>query len=131
MQKKEKSTTLFEQALSKKEASCLQEIIADFDNYLASKYPKEESKFKAYLRDFSKANVKDYWKIDSVKLEQYREIGLFGKYDTLYPDSVWYDGQSFKISYPESEDVDEFDPKEIIRDSLKISSIISRLKNIK
>ena len=119
----------FEKILGEQETIYLNEIVADFDNYLSSKYPDQKSKFKSYLTDISELKIKKYWEIDSAKLEQYRESNLFGEYDTVYPDSVWYDGLSFSIKYPDDEFIEEMVPIKRKGKNLNVDSTITSLKN--
>jgi hypothetical protein len=91
--KTEKSNGLverFEKILGEQETAYLNEIVGDFDKYLASKYPDNQSKFKTYLVEISESKVNEYWEIDKTKLKKYQESNLFGKYDTIFPDSVWF-----------------------------------------
>jgi hypothetical protein len=118
----------FEKILGEKETIYLNEIVSDFDNYLSSKYPDQKSKFKSYLVDIYESRVKEYWKIDSAKLEKYRESSLFGKYDTVYPDSVWYNGLSFSIKYPDYEFIEEIIPLKRKGENLNLDSTITSLK---
>jgi len=53
----------FEKLLGKQETKFRNEIIADFDTFLDSKYPTENLKFKQYLVDISESTINDYWKI--------------------------------------------------------------------
>ncbi len=119
----------FEKILGGQETIYLNEIIADFDNYLSSKYPDQKPKFKTYLTDISELKIKKHWEIDSAKLEKYRASNLFGKYDTLYPDSVWYDGLSFSIKYPDDEFIEEMIPIKRKGENLNVDSTITSLKN--
>ena len=70
-------------------------ILNFLNNYLSSYYPDHESRFKSYLVDIPDLNLKDFYRIDSIKLIKYEESNLFGQYVTLFPDSVWYDGLTF------------------------------------
>jgi len=64
-----------------------------------------------------------------VKLQTYRESNLFGKYDTEYPDSIWYDGLSFKINYPIFGLSEEMIPSDGQNTDIIIDSLINSLKN--
>ena len=97
----------FERILENKETIYLNEIVKDLDNYLSTLYPNKKSKFKLYLVDITKNNIKEYWNIDTNKLKKYKRSKLSRKYDTIFPDSVWYNNKSFKIKYPDSNLVDE------------------------
>jgi hypothetical protein len=89
----------FEKILGENESYFLNEIVSDFDNYLILNYPENESEFKAYLEAVSEMKVKNNWKIDSLKLKKYRESNIFSNYDSIYPDSVWFEDGIFKITY--------------------------------
>jgi hypothetical protein len=128
-EKKHSSIETFEKILGEPETNYLNEIVADFDNYLASNYPDHKSKFESYLVDISELGVKEYLKIDSTKLIKYRESNLFGKYDTLYPDSVWYDGLSFSSKFPDSEFIEEMIPIKREGKNTNVDSTINSLKN--
>jgi hypothetical protein len=128
IEKNDTSIGKFEQILGKQETTYLDEIVADFDNYLADNYPDQNSKFEAYLNDVPKLEVGEYWKIDSNKMKKYRESSLFGKYDTIYPDSVWFDGQTFKIKYPNFNIVEEIIPLKRINEEINIDSTINSLR---
>lgn len=119
----------FEKILGEQETIFLNEIVSDLDNYLTSNYPEQKSKFKSYLVDISELKVNEYWKIDTVKLKKYRESNLSGKYDTIFPDSVWYDGQSFKIKYPDFDIVEEIIPLKRNNEETNIDSTINSLIN--
>lgn len=119
----------FERILGEQETIDLNEIVYDLDNYLAFHYPDNRLKFKAYLGDISKSKVEEYWKIDSTKLIKYRENYLFGKYDTIFPDSVWYNGQSFSIKFPNSDFIEETIPIISQGEIFNLDSAINSLKN--
>ncbi len=118
----------FEKILGKQETTNLNEIVGDLDNYLIKKYPEQPSKFKAYLNDVSELNLSEYWRLDSIKMKKYRESNLFGKYDTIYPDSVWFDGRSFNIKYPDFDMIEEIIPLKRINEETNIDSIINSLR---
>lgn len=116
----------FEKHLGIQETIYLNEIAKDLDKYLISNYPDEELKFKSYLIDLIQHEIKDYWKVDSIKLKKYRESKLFTEYDTIFPDSVWYDYnyKSYNIKYPDSLVTEVFFPEK-----RNIESTINSLKN--
>ena len=124
----------FEQYFGAKELEYLNEIIEDFDNYLAVNYPNQGSKFRTYLTDINESKVINYWKIDSIKLKKYMESNLFRKYETIYPDSVWFDGHTFNIKFPNCEYLEERLPEEIFPIGMKnvnldVDSTINSLKH--
>jgi len=127
-EKSEMQNENFEKLLGKQETTYLNEIIGDFDNFLADNYPDQNSKFKAYLVDISESKIDDYWRIDSNKMKKYRESNLFGIYDTIFPDSVWFDGQTFKIKYPNFDIVEEIIPLKRINEVANIDSTINSLR---
>ncbi len=91
-QKNEKKDILietFENNLGENETNHLNEIVNDFDKYLAENYPDQESKFRAYLSDINELKVNKYWEIDSTKLERYKDSKLLEKYETGFSDSAW------------------------------------------
>ncbi len=123
----------FEKFFGENELNYLNEIIDDLDNYLAFNYPDQTSKFRKYLADISDLKVNKYWIIDTLKLTKYRGSNLFRKYETIYPDSVWFDGITFSIKFPDSELTEEIIPEEIFplggkSINLNIDSIINSLK---
>lgn len=90
----------FENSLGEIETKYLNELVNDFDLFLNNKYKDEEFKFKKYLTEISESNQPDIWKIDKNKLEEIKKTNLFAKYDSIYPDSVWYYGKNvFNVSY--------------------------------
>ena len=127
-EKNEMQIEKFENILGKQETTCLNEIVGDLDNYLAENYPHQNSKFNEYLVDISESKVDKYWKIDSMKIKKYRESNLFGKYDTIFPDSVWYDEQTFKIKYPDFDIVEEIIPLKRISKETNIDSTINAMR---
>ena len=62
-------------------------------------------------------------------MEKYCGSNLFGKYDTVYPDSVWYDGLSFSIKYPNDDFIEEMIPIKRKGENLNLDSTITSLKN--
>lgn len=119
----------FEEILGKKETSYLNEIVDDLDSYLALHYPEKKSKFKAYLLDISKGNTSEYWSIDSIEMKHYKESKLFGQYDTIFPDSVYYDGTSFHIRYTDCDFVEQISFLKRKNKEINIDSTIKLLKN--
>ena len=93
----------FEKSLGEIETRYLNELVNDFDLFLNNKYKDEEFKFKKYLTEISESNQPDIWKIGKNKLEEIKETNLFAKYDSIYPDSVWYDNNVFNVSYSDSD----------------------------
>ncbi len=93
----------FENSLGEIETKYLNELVNDFDLFLNKKYKDEEFKFKKYLKEISESNQPDIWKIGKNKLEEIKKTNLFAKYDSIYPDSVWYDNNVFNVSYSDSD----------------------------
>jgi hypothetical protein len=89
----------FEIILGENESIYLNEIVTDFDNYLILNHIEQKNDFKKYLESFSEMKVKNIWRIDSLNLKKYKESKLFSKYDSIYPDSVWFDGNTYKIIF--------------------------------
>lgn len=129
IRKSESNIRKFEHNIGAKELDYLNEIINDFDNFLANNYPDKKSKFKAYLADISELKTIKYWKIDSTKMHKYRKSNLFAKYETIYPDTVWYDGQTFSIKFPNTEYIEEIIPIRRKNVDLNIDSTINSLKH--
>ncbi|NOU58501.1 hypothetical protein [Marinifilum caeruleilacunae] len=119
----------FENLLGEQETKFLNELVTDLDLFLDSEYPGKKLKFKEYLKDISKSSVKTDWTIDDVKLQSYKESNLFGKYDTIYPDSVWHEGISFKINHPNHGISEELIPIDGQNKQILIDSILNLLKN--
>jgi hypothetical protein len=118
----------FEKSFGVKELEYLNEIIDNLDNYLIQNYPDQKSKFRAYLADINENKVKYYWKIDSIKLNKYRESNLFRKYEKIYPDTVWFQEKTFCIKYPDVEFIEEIIPIRKKKVDLNIDSMINALK---
>lgn len=93
----------FEKYLGEIETRYLNELVNDFDLFLNKKYKNEEFKFKKYLTEISESNQPDIWKIGKNKLEEIYKTNLFAKYDSIYPDSVWFDNNMFWVSYSDSD----------------------------
>ena len=93
----------FENSLGERETKYLNELVNDFDSFLNKKYKNEKFKFKKYLTEISESNQPDIWKIDKNKLEEIKKTNLFAKYDSIYPDSVWYDNNVFNVLYSDSD----------------------------
>lgn len=93
----------FENSLGEIETKYLNELVNDFNLFLNKKYKDEEFKFKKYLTEISESNQPDIWKIGKNKLEEIKKTNLFAKYDSIYPDSVWYDNNVFNVLYSDSE----------------------------
>ena len=100
---KEKQINVFESSLGAEETKALNELVKDFDLFLNKKYKNQEFKFKEYLTEISESGEPDIWKIDKNKLNEIKQTNLFAKYDSIYPDSVWYDNGVFNVSYSDSE----------------------------
>jgi hypothetical protein len=129
IEKNSSSIETFEKLLGEPETTYLNEIVSDLNNYLSSNYPDHESRFKSYLVDIPELNLIDFYRIDSVKLIKYGESNLFGQYVTFFPDSVWYDGLTYKIKFPNSDFITEILPIPGKKEKLDIDSIISSLEN--
>jgi len=91
----------FEKVLGHPEVSYLDEIVADFDDYLKNTYPGERDKFKAFLSDISASKSIPTWQLDSLKTKRYKGSKLFDTYKLVYPDSVWFNGTTFSVDYSE------------------------------
>ena len=120
----------FENFIGETESKLLNQLVNDFDLFLNKKYKNEEFKFKKYLTEISESNQPDIWKIDKNKLEQINKTNLFAKYDSIYPDSVWYDNNVFNISYSDSDDGIKNSVAILNKEnqSLNIDSMINSLK---
>lgn len=120
----------FETTLGGQETKYLNEIVHDFDSYLMTKYQEKnsDSEFKQYLAELSESKKPDFWNIDETKLDNYLKSNLFAKYDSIYPDSVWYDGLSFCSKYPHSDFINEMIPIKRNNQELNIDSIINSRK---
>jgi hypothetical protein len=91
----------FEDSLGKSETKYLNKLVNDFDSFLAKKYNGKEydSNFKEYLNEISESNHPDIWKIDKNKLVEIQETNLLAKYDSIFPDSVWYNENVINVSF--------------------------------
>lgn len=118
----------FEKTLGKIETGYLNELVNDFDLFLNKKYKDEEFKFKKYLTEISESNQPDIWKIGKNKLEEIKKTNLFAKYDSIYPDSVWYDNNVFNVSYSDS-DLGIINSIAFKNKESNIDSIINSLKS--
>ncbi|MDA3839593.1 MAG: hypothetical protein PF572_00755 [Patescibacteria group bacterium] len=121
------SIIIFETILGEKETTALNEIVTDFDTFLDLKYPNKTSIFETYINDLTKKSYNNIWRIDSTIISKYADCNIFPKYDLIFPDSVWYDGLSFKIKYSDNDVVEEITP--IIRNGgINIDSMILEIK---
>jgi len=101
-QKKDIRIIEFENSLGQTETKYLNDLINDFDSFLNKKYKNEEFKFKQYLTEISESGEPEIWEIDKDKFEEIQKTNLFAKYDSIFPDSVWYDNKVFNVSYSDS-----------------------------
>ncbi|WP_417600390.1 hypothetical protein [Owenweeksia hongkongensis] len=118
----------FENILGEQEVFYLNEIIKGLDTYLDQNYSNQDFKFKSFLIDVQESKLENYWAIDSIQLRKYRGSQLFKKYDEILPDSVWFNGHTFNIKYPDFELEDEMIP--ILKNG-KISNIDSTISALK
>ena len=100
---KDRLISEFEKQIDEEQLNYLNEIVNDLDSYLSENYPNQELKFRAYLTDLSDLTLNEYWRIDSVKFEKYRERDLFRNFKKIFPDSVWFNGQTYCIKFPDNE----------------------------
>ena len=91
----------FEKVLGQPELSYLNEIVADFDDYLKDHYSGEKDRFKVFLSDISASKSISTWQLDSLKMKRYKSSKLFDTYKLVYPDSVWFNGTSFSVDFGE------------------------------
>lgn len=91
----------FESTLGEIETNFLNDIVNEFDSYLSKKYNNENSYlcFKQYLTEISESDNPDFWKIGKDKLEKILTGNLFAKYDSIYPDLVWYNNGVIGVSF--------------------------------
>jgi len=120
----------FENSLGERETKYLNELVNDFDSFLNKKYKNEKFKFKKYLTEISESNQPDIWKIDKNKHEEIRKTNLFAKYDSIYPDSVWYDNNVYNVLYSDS-DVGITNSIAYINEENKESNIDSIINSLK
>jgi hypothetical protein len=121
----------FENSLGEKETKYLNEIVRDFDSYLMTKFKdkKSESEFKQYLTELSESENPDFWKIDNIKLDKYLNSNLFAKYDSIYPDTVWYDNNVINVSFASSIGIaNSIAPIKRKNQELNIDSLINSIK---
>jgi len=121
----------FEQILGTKETNYLNEIINDFNKYLNSKYHSGGlvSKYEKYLIELSENKLTDIWKINSANLIKFhRTSNLFAKYDSIYPDSVWYEKGMFESKYKGFE-LTEFVIPLTNKNEINLDSMIIDLQN--
>lgn len=123
----------FEEALGTQELLYLNDIVSDFDTYLIDKYPNNKSKFKNYLTDIADGNALTIYKIDSLKMLEYMNSDLFIKFDTIFPDTVWFDGEGFYgrynfLDFSMDFIVDSFNSIEQAKRRINIDSTINFLK---
>ncbi|WP_303923380.1 hypothetical protein [Draconibacterium sediminis] len=101
-QKKDLRIIEFENSLGQTETKYLNDLVNDFDSFLNIKYKNEEIKFKQYLTEISESRDPEIWEIGKDKFEEIQKTNLFAKYDSIFPDSVWYDNKVFNVSYSDS-----------------------------
>ncbi len=107
-----KLITKFESSLGKIETKYLNEMVADFDDFLEKKYnsKKSESRFKRYLEELSVMDSPEIWKAEPYKLLQYQKSKLFAKYDSIYPESVWIENDMINLKFKELDVVQSIIP---------------------
>ena len=120
----------FENILGESETKYLNEIVGDFDSYLKTKYKdtNSNSELKQYLRDLSKSKYPDFWKIDKMKLDKYLKSNLFAKYDSIYPDSVWFKNNEINIRFNELGITESIIPIKRKNQELNVDSLIISIK---
>jgi len=122
----------FESIIGELETLYLDEIVSDFEIYLNSLYHNEfvESKYEKYLIALSKGNIADIWTIDSIKLKKYgTNSNLLGKYDSIYPDSVWFEHGMINLKFSEYETIESIIPIRRKNRAINIDSMIFELFN--
>ena len=127
-EKRENQIERFEQILGSKETDYLNKIVNDFNKYLDSKYDNVslDPNYKKYLIELSENKLTDFWKVDSINLIKYIKTSkLFSKYDSIYPDSVWYEKGMFKLKYSEFELTESIIP---LTKRINIDSMILELQ---
>ena len=55
------------------------------------------------MTEISESKQPEIWRIKKEKFKEILENNLFAKYDSIYPDSVWYDNNVFNVSYSDSD----------------------------
>ncbi len=120
----------FENILGESETKYLNEIVSDFDSYLKTKYKdtNSDSELKQYLKDLSESKYPDFWKIDKMKLDKYLKSNLFAKYDSIYPDSVWFKDNEINIRFNELGITESIIPIKRKKQELNVDSLISSIK---
>jgi hypothetical protein len=124
-EKENKIITKFENSLGKLETKYLNEMVDDFDTFLAKKYDNNStSNLKIYLKELSSTDKQEIWKIENKKLKQYLSSNLFAKYDTIYPDSVWIEDNLINVRFKEFETVQSIIPI----DNNDIKALVEEIK---
>ena len=108
----QKRITKFEEALGEQETEYLNEIIDNFDSFLAKNYKGviKDERFKNYLTDIAiGTDVELFW-IDSSDIKRYFKSNLFTKVYIEYPDTVWIAEKTVKVLYKNETIPDEYIP---------------------
>ena len=119
----------FENTLGETETKYLNELVNDFDAFLNKKFKDEEFKFNKYLKEISESNQPELWKISKDKFEEIQKTNLFARYDSIFPDSVWYDDKGFNVSYSDMGIRNSITIRKEENQEYNIDSIIKSLKN--
>jgi hypothetical protein len=119
----------FENALGETETRYLNELVNDFDSFLNEKFKGEEFKFIKYLTEISESNQPELWKISMDKFVEIQKTNLFARYDSIFPDSVWYDDKGFNVSYSYMGIRNSITITQKKNQELDVDAIIKSLKN--
>jgi hypothetical protein len=92
---------IFEKVLGEKETLILNEMVAEFDQLLKSKYgnSNKNERFRKYLEDFMINGEAEFYFVDSIKFQKYKKSKLFSTYNFKYGDTIWIDNDEFYLKY--------------------------------
>jgi hypothetical protein len=128
-QRKNDRIVEFENTLGETETKYLNELVNDFDLFLNKKFKDEEFRFKKYLTEISESSQPELWEIHKDKFEEIQETNLFSRYDSIFPDSVWYDNKGFNVSYSYMGIINSIIIIQKKNQELDVDAIIKSLKN--
>ena len=108
----EENIKTFENLLGVNETQCLNAFVDDFNSFLESNYTEKSGglQFEQYLIESENANEPKYWDIDSDLLNNCSGNSLFAIYDSIYPDSIWYDFTFINLKFKDFEIIQSIIP---------------------
>ena len=115
----------FEKALGAANTKCLDDLVLNLDSHIETLDFGTDLKFQHYLQVTKDSNLNTAFTPLFSDQTCIRNI-YFGKYDTIYPDSVWYENSSFHVTYADTLYSTEFIVVPFESGDVDIDSVIQR-----